>query len=84
MKQSMLENADAIAARLRAEGWPSDRTPEETLRRIIQTHGTPARRPYTGVPRWSLISQLTGHGSRYSAAICRWADVDPDQMMRRR
>ena len=65
--------------------WPCDtRTPEDVLRWVIQTHGTPVKRPYTGIPRWSLISQLTGHGSGYSAAMCRWAGVDPDQMMRRR
>ncbi len=81
----MTADTAGIIERLRAEGWPcDDRTPEDLLRRIIQTHGTPVKRPYTGIPRWSLISRLTGHGSGYSAAMCRWAGVDPDQMMRRR
>jgi hypothetical protein len=27
---------------------------------------------------------VTVHGSTYSAALCRWAGLDPDELVRRR
>ncbi len=29
-------------------------------------------------PAWLAVHELTGHGSRVSRALCRWACVDPD------
>ena len=34
------------------------------------------KKAYT--PLWGYVRALTGHGSTYSVAICRWAGVDPD------
>jgi len=67
-------------------GWPIDlMTPEETLRRVIRNCATAAKSHRTKTePRWSIVSQVTAHGSAYSAALCRWAGVDPDELVRRR
>lgn len=31
--------------------------------------------------RWGLVSDLTGHGSNYSIALCHWAGVNPDDQI---
>jgi hypothetical protein len=66
--------------------WPIDlMTPEETLRRVIRNCATPAKSQRTKTePRWAIVSRVTAHGSTYSAALCRWAGVDPDELVRRR
>jgi hypothetical protein len=65
--------------------WPlPTSTAEDTLRNVIRNCagiGTPRG---MGVPRWSIVSEVTVHGSTYSAALCRWAGLDPDELVRRR
>ena len=34
---------------------------------------------YKGVPLWSFVSDLTGHGSTYSMKICKALGWDADQ-----
>lgn len=29
-------------------------------------------------PRWSVVMDVTGHGSTYAAMLCRWAGENPD------
>ncbi len=64
--------------------WPIPTPMHATLRQVIRNCGTPAKRPRTGRPRWSVVRQVTGHGSGYSAELCRWAGVDPDELVVRR
>lgn len=68
-----------------AMAWPIDRTPEETLRHIIRVCARPSGRARIGArPRWTIVSDLTSNGSTYSARLCTWAGVDPDEMVVRR
>jgi hypothetical protein len=34
-------------------------------------------------PLWSLVSEITGHGSTVSIEICKSVNLDPDQIMGR-
>lgn len=65
--------------------WPIDEAPEDTLRRVIRNCAVPTMSKRTKTePRWSVVSQVTAHGSTYSAALCRWAGLDPDELVRKR
>lgn len=67
--------------------WPLDEAPEATLRRVIRNCAVPIAPPNNralGVPRWSVVNDVTAHGSKYSAALCCWAGLDPDELVRRR
>lgn len=65
--------------------WPIPVTAEATLRTLIRNCARPAGRAKIGArPRWSVVSDLTAHGSGYSAALCRWAGFDPDELVVRR
>ena len=37
-------------------------------------------RRYKGLPLWSMVSDIAGHGSGYSIEICRSASLDPHQL----
>lgn len=45
---------------------------------IINAHAM-LRRRYKQIPLWCLVSDLTGHGSGFSADVCRSANLDPLQ-----
>jgi hypothetical protein len=66
--------------------WPlPTSTAEDTLRRVIRNCAAPAKHKHTKTePRWSIVSKVTAHGSTYSAALCRWAGLDPDELVRAR
>jgi len=65
--------------------WPIPVTVETTLRRAIVNCARPAGRARIGaMPRWSAVAKMTGHGSGYSVELCRWAGVDPEEMVVRR
>ena len=66
--------------------WPlPTSTAEDTLRRVIRNCAVPIVAPRAlAVPRWSVVSDVTAHGSTYSAALCRWAGLDPDELVRKR
>ncbi len=66
--------------------WPlPTATIEDTLRSVIRNCAVRANRKHTKIePRWSVVSQVTAHGSTYSAALCRWAGLDPDELVRKR
>jgi hypothetical protein len=40
------------------------------------------KRTELNVPLWSIVGGLTGHGSGYSAKICKEAGLDPFQIVR--
>lgn len=65
--------------------WPIPVTAEQTLRTLIRNCALPAGRRRVGaMPRWAIVSKLTAHGSGYSHSLCRWAGLDPDEMVVRR
>lgn len=45
---------------------------------IINCHAI-MRNKFRGSELWSLVSQITGHGSGYSVEICKSANLDPFQ-----
>jgi hypothetical protein len=56
-------------------------TPEamrEILARVVEYAG---RNSIKRVPRWSHVGSITGHGSGYSADICREFGADPDELV---
>jgi len=69
-----------------AKTWPIDVSPEKTLRQVIRNAGSvpPKGSRARTVPRWSAVGSVTGHGSGYSFALCRWADLDPEELVRPR
>ena len=63
--------------------WPLDVSPEKTVLAVIHNCGhvpLPKSRART-MPRWSAVSKATAHGKGYSYALCRWAGLDPDQLV---
>jgi hypothetical protein len=65
--------------------WPLPNTAEHTLRTLIRNCALPAGRRKIGArPRWSIVSDLTTHGSTYSMQLCWWAGVDPNETVVRR
>jgi hypothetical protein len=81
-KLAAIAKGDAITDR---PEWPIDESPEDTLRRMIRICAIPAKSRRTKTePRWAIVSQVTAHGSTYSAALCRWAGLDPDELVRKR
>jgi|688.fasta_scaffold286485_2 hypothetical protein len=85
-RREALEEAARVAEELigRPE-WPIDELPEDTLRRVIRNCAIPTKsKRIKTEPRWSIVSQVTAHGSTYSAALCRWAGLDPDELVRKR
>jgi hypothetical protein len=65
--------------------WPIDASPEQTVRNVIRNCAIPAKSKRTKTePRWVIVSRVTAHGSTYSAALCRWAGLDPDELVRKR
>lgn len=45
---------------------------------IINCHAM-LRHKFKQVPLWSLVGNITGHGSGNSIEICRSANLDPNQ-----
>lgn len=65
--------------------WPTNESPEDTLRRVIRNCAVaPKSKRAKTEPRWSIVSKVTAHGSTYSANLCRWAGVAPDELVRAR
>jgi len=66
--------------------WPlPGSSAEDTLRAVIRNCAVPPKSARTKTePRWSIVSKVTAHGSTYSTALCRWADLNPDDLVRRR
>lgn len=50
-----------------------------SLRCLIQNAHRLLRHRFRRSPLWSLVSQLTGHGSGVSRRICQSVNLDPDQ-----
>jgi len=69
-----------------AKTWPLDVSPEKTIRQVIFNAGSvpPKGSRARTVPRWSAVGSATGHGSGYSAELCRWAGLDPYEQVRPR
>ncbi len=49
------------------------------LKRMLKLCARTPRDRRSGRPRWSVVSSATGHGRGYSAELCRWAGLDPDE-----
>lgn len=65
--------------------WPIPVSAEQTLRQAIRNCGYPAGKARVAViPRWAAVSRMTAHGSGYSFALCRWAGLDPEELVRPR
>lgn len=59
------------SANLRMEG--------QNARAIIKNCHALLRHKFRGSPLWSMVSQITGHGSGYSHEICKSANLNPSQ-----
>lgn len=53
--------------------------PSRELQRIIRLCARRTKKDLCGRPRWSIVGEITGHGSGYSIALCKWAGVDPHE-----
>lgn len=51
----------------------------DTARIIIANVHAMVSRKYRGVPLWSMVGHIFGHGSGYSIEICISAGLDPHQ-----
>ncbi len=51
----------------------------ETARIIIKNSHVLLRHKMRRSPLWSMVGQITGHGSGYSWQICESANLDPGQ-----
>lgn len=51
----------------------------QRARIIIKNAHALLRHKFRGIVLWSLVSQITGHGSGYSSQICETANLDPFQ-----
>ena len=51
----------------------------QRARIIIKNAHALLRHKFRGIALWSLVSQITGHGSGYSSQICETANLDPFQ-----
>lgn len=52
----------------------------EPARIFIMNSHSMLKQKFANSPLWSLVGQLTGHGSGYSIEICKSANLDPMQM----
>ena len=78
-------NAHEVSEATQGSEWPIEKSAEETLRWVIRNAARPAGRARVGVqPRWVVVSDLTSNGSAYSSRLCRWAGVDPNELVVRR
>ncbi len=60
------------------DAWPMPESRQKLM--IFNAHTKlRLRLKYKHVPLWSFVSDLTSHGSGYSAAICRANGWNPDQ-----
>lgn len=64
-------NYTATAQDLRISG--------DAARAIIVNVKNLVYRQYKNTPLWSLVSDITGHGSGYSRDVCKSANLDPNQ-----
>lgn len=55
-------------------------TPEQLLRRIVQTFADQRRRDRRrgALPLWARLSDLWGLGSHHFAAVCEWCGFNAD------
>lgn len=56
--------------------WPLE---ESRQKLVLKNAHRLLRRHYKGVPLWSFISEMSGHGSGYSAEICKAIGWDAHQ-----
>lgn len=79
-----LSTAKAAAEGHEANPWPIDVSPEQTVRAVLRNCARPAKSKLTKTePLWSIASKVTAHGSTYSFALCKWAGLDPDELVMR-
>jgi hypothetical protein len=52
----------------------------ETARVVIVNCHSLLRHKYRRFPLWSLVGDITGHGSGYSIEVCKSAGLDPNQL----
>ena len=63
-------------------GWPLPISAEAVLRQTIRNCAVAATsKRVRAWPRWAIVSRITANGSGYSADLCRWAGLDPDELV---
>ena len=79
MSDSLRERALVIGQSSEVVPFPYQVDPEKLLRLVVANLAAQLarRRRWRGEPLWSRVGQLTGLGSTYAAALCRWAGYDP-------
>lgn len=53
----------------------------EAAREIITNVKNITWRRYLKAPLWSLVADITGHGSGYSISVCLSANLNPHQLI---
>lgn len=64
--------------KLTEHGGEKDYTPEELVHRAIAL--AKSRQPGLK-PRWAVMRDIFGLGKSSSAALCRWVNLDPDEVI---
>lgn len=54
----------------------------ERMRCLVQNACRQMKRTELGVPLWSIVGGLCGHGSGFSIEICKQLGLDPNQIVR--
>ena len=63
------------------DAWPLSEIRQKLM--LENAHSLLKSKPrYRGVPLWSMVSDLTGHGSRYSIEVCKRCGWSPDREAR--
>lgn len=77
MRAALALADDAFREAMREAGAKNyDRSLYDLIRAFVSSHDR-----YRRAARWSHVSERSGHGSGFSAALCRAFDLDPDEMV---
>lgn len=55
----------------------------DRMKCLISNSISMMRQRELGVPLWSIVGSLTGHGSGYSCMICKELGLEPGQIVKR-
>jgi hypothetical protein len=58
-------------------------TADDLLKRAVRNCRGRNYRKGVRHPRWTAVMDTFVLGSGYAQALCRWADLDPDEMVQR-
>lgn len=68
--------SDDARLQINSPVWPL--TPDRQKLVLCNAHRL-LRKQFKNMPLWSFISEMTGHGSNYSASLCLQLGWNPDQ-----